>query len=472
MMKRFRKRMIWALLVASLLGAAVGSVAYYASWFNTVEQHLQAWLGNNAPENFMGSDESEFHTVASNSQYDTPTREVPVNIKVQVQRIYGLHLGTPVRVRLIITTLTGTHTSFDTLMAGILTRDTTTWRLYSKPVIVSDTKHDGFRTQVVDLVVAVWESPTTPQPAQPDAGAAPDQAQTQTGAPPVVNPETGEAIAPPQVPAVAPATDAPAGVTGPGGTANATAPATTAPAITPPAVTPPVVPVVPQTPPPPPPPPELWPFTVEFLFATNQMANGLDQWDYVATPTVKFGFAPLFDEPNASEPDLGFTHDSPVHFNEGALLALGAGSLFVLLGFLYLVTTTHRIVRKLRKPVPTPAEVTAYYAAVAEAERSRYRLSYSTQKRHAVRDFLGGATKTDAELAALWQDHPRYADIVDALRIIDNAATFGWMIPTEEREVDELMEALIAERMQPSTESPTSQLINRLGMRSPKPQEG
>ena len=47
-----------------------------------------------------------------------PTRENPVYIEVAVERLYGLHIGTPMKVRYTVKTLNSTKVRFDTLMRG------------------------------------------------------------------------------------------------------------------------------------------------------------------------------------------------------------------------------------------------------------------------------------------------------------------------------------------------------------------
>ena len=69
------------------------------------------------------------------------------------------------------------------------------------------------------------------------------------------------------------------------------------------------------------------------------------------------------------------------------------------------------------------------------------------QIRVAVRDYLGGATCTDEELACLWSTHPFYERIVETLNILQEAVTPGRLSGFEEKQVNKVMDELIQSQL-------------------------
>jgi hypothetical protein len=149
-MKRF-KIYIWSALILVLLIAA-GACTY-----------LYATSANDAPV-LWAVDNTVMHTVAVSSKSMRPTREEPVFIEAQVERLYGLHIGTPVKLRYYVVSQNSVKVRFDTLMRGVISRRATTWRMVGKPKIISETKANGFTVRVIEVLVAVWEPPVLPEP--------------------------------------------------------------------------------------------------------------------------------------------------------------------------------------------------------------------------------------------------------------------------------------------------------------------
>ena len=104
---------------------------------------------------------------------------------------------------------------------------------------------------------------------------------------------------------------------------------------------------------PPPAEAQLWPFSAEFLYSTDKMANGLDKWEYIETPQVKFGFASLM-EPGAKDLDFGPLGDIPDHYNRVAVVLLGTGSVIALAGLTYLGMLGFGWLRRRRLPLELP----------------------------------------------------------------------------------------------------------------------
>jgi hypothetical protein len=375
------KRYLYAALAVALLSTAGAGVVVYAT------------RDNHAPS-LLATDETVMKTVAVNSPDPEATREHPVRIEAQVERLYGLHIGTPVKVRFIVRTKSSTKIRFETLMRGVITRQATTWRMVGQPTIISEEKKDGFMTRIIELTVAVWEPPVMPDPLPP----------------PVVN--------------GANATDAAAAAAAAADAANA-----------------------------PPPEPELWPFVAEIIYSDEYTVSGdqkMDVWKYMRTPPIKFGFASLV-EPDAlksKQPlDMGPLGDAPLHPNRAGVGLIALGGLISLAAAAYLVVLFVGWLRRRRLPVALPAVVTQYRAAIAEAMHVRNKPSFLEQKRVAVRDYLGGASHTDHELAEAWRQHPLHERVVELLNLLSGAVRHGRLSGYEETRVDEHMKLLIDSKL-------------------------
>lgn len=371
-MRRLKLYLYTALAVVLLAGAVAGTMMYAAS-------------DNSAPK-LWATDDSVMKTVAVNSDAKGPTREQPVYIEAQVERLYGLHIGTPIKVRYVVRTLNSTKIRFDTLVRGVLSRYNTTWRLYQKPTVISEEKKEGFTTRVIEMVVAVWEPPVLPDAAPPADKTADPNAAVKAAAP--ADPNAG----PPQA--------------------------------------------------------ELWPFAVEFLYSEDKMANGLPKWVYIETPEIKFGFASLV-EPGAKEFDFGPLGNAADTNNRLGIALIVGGGIVALGGLTYLVAIFVGWLRRRRIPAPLPVEITQYRFAMAQAEAVRYRPSFLEQKRIAVRDYLGGATKPDEDLAEKWRQHPLYERVVEMLGILAEAVKPGRLSGYEEEHVNKVMDELITARLKP-----------------------
>jgi hypothetical protein len=383
-MKRL-KLYLYATACVALLTAAGAGVFIYAT------------RDNSAPT-LMATDDTVMHTVAVNSPDPEATREHPVRIEAQIERQYGLHIGTPMKVRFVVRTLNSTKIRFDTLMRGVLTRSTNTWRMVGKPTIISEVKKDGFTTRVIDLTVAVWEPPVMPDPA-------------------------------------------PQAVDG----ANATAAAQAAEAAAKEG----------------PPQPELWPFVAEFLYSTGTIGEGdqkTDRWDYIKTPPIRFGFASLLepgagatDTRSSADPyrplDIGPLGDVPQYQNRVGLGLIALGSVVSFASFVYLLALFVGWLRRRRMPAALPAEVSQYRAAIAEAMHVRSKPSFLEQKRVAVRDYLGGASRTDQDLSEAWREHPLHERVVELLALLSGAVRYGRLSGYEETRVDEHMKLLIDSKL-------------------------
>jgi hypothetical protein len=399
-----------------LFAAAAVVLAGLAAWGVTT----YSTSDNSAPK-LWATDGTVMHTVAASSDDDGPTREHPVYIIAQVERLYGLHIGTPVKVRYIIKSQNSVKVRFDTLMRGIISRWKSTWRLVDKPVVVSVVRDGGFTTRTIDVVVAVWEPPVMPE-------LAPGKLGPEPAVPPLATPDQTTLA----VDRKAPSTVA----VSPEGAAAAEADAGNQPADA-------------QAAPAPQAPPgkaELWPFTVEFLVSTDKLASGSDKWDYIETPPVKFGFASLV-EPDAKELDIGPMGIVPDSLNPVGIGLIAAGAVTVLGGIVYLCVLCFGWLRVRRTPVPVPEVVIEYRGAMAQAEKARQLRSHLEQFRVAVRDFLGGATLPDAALLHLWQEHPLHEQIADALSIMRQAAANERLTSYEEQRVRRLVEQLIQMRL-------------------------
>jgi hypothetical protein len=369
-MKRF-KIYIWSAVILALLAGAGAGIYLYASSDNSA---VVLWA----------VDDTALHTVAVSSEGKVPTREQPVYIEAQVERLYGLHIGTPVKVRYKIVAQNSVKVRFDTLMRGVISRRPSTWRLLGKPQIVSETSENGFTTHVVELIVAVWEPPVLPEP------------------------KIEAAEVPASVPGSVPAS-----------ADNAPQPRVVA---------------------------ELWPLSVEILVSTEKMENGAPKWDYINTPEVKFGFASLV-EPGATELDYGPIGLVADYNNRVGVALYAFGVVSGACGVLYLLLLMVRGLKQWRQPMVTPASVTTYRQAVAEAETARVTKSHLEQVRVAVRDFLGGATLPNDQLIVRWADHPLSERITDMLGMLDDAVGLGRLSGYEEECVTKVMDLLLLEKI-------------------------
>jgi len=408
-MRNLRKY-LFAAVAVTLLGVAAGGALNYAT--------------DNQPPRFWATDGTVMRTVAASSDEGGPTREHPVYIEAQVERLYGLHIGTPVKVRYIIKAQTSVKVRFDTLTRGILSRWKSTWRLVEPPQLVSQEKANGFTTRTIDVVVAVWEPPVlpelapgkaAPEPAVPDLAKPPETSLSPEFKAPSLgaSPESAAAAQ------SAAATQGTAGADTTGGEATPAAPPGKA---------------------------ELWPFSVEFLISTDTMANGLAKWDYIETPPIKFGFASLV-EPDAKELDMGPMGDIPDSLNRVGIGLVALGSAIILGGMTYLVVLFAGWLRARRLPAPLPVAVVAYRDAIAEAEQARHARSYLEQIRVAVRDYLGGATQPDTSLIGLWEGHALHEEIVEALSMLEQAVVHERLSGYEEQRIKRLIDQLIDARL-------------------------
>jgi hypothetical protein len=398
-----------------LFAAAAVALAGLAAWGVTT----YSTSDNSAPK-LWATDGTVMHTVAASSDDDGPTREHPVYIIAQVERPYGLHIGTPVKVRYIIKSQNSVKVRFDTLMRGIISRWKSTWRLVEKPVVVSVVRDGGFTTRTIDVVVAVWEPPVMPELAPGKPG--PEPAVPSLAAPGETSLAVGRKA--PATVAASPESAAAAQAQGGDQPADAQAAAQAPPGKA-----------------------ELWPFTVEFLVSTDRMANGLDKWDYIETPPIKFGFASLV-EPDAKELDIGPMGIVPDSLNPVGIGIIALGAVTVLGGVVYLCVLFFGWLRRRRTPAPVPAAVIEYRGAVAEAEKARQLRSHLEQFRVAVRDYLGGATISDAALLFEWESHPLYEQIADALTLLREAVANEKLTHYEEQRIRRLMDQLIQMRLE------------------------
>ena len=253
-------------------------------------------------------------------------RDHPVGIKVEVEKLYGIRLGQPVKVRITTRSRNSVKISIDTLLAGKLQRDPSPWRLYSKPQMISEEKVNGFTTRVFVVTVAVWEPPTTPEnlpgnAETPDAAGSACVAAVQKGAPSPVS--------------------------------------------------------------------MLWPFTMEFLISSENMANGLPKWQYMQVPCVNFGFSstlePLAREHGFEFGPLGFV---PPHPLMAGVVMSWAGIAIGGLGCLYLIYLLGSWVRRQQVPLEMPANAKAYHRLMAEAQHIRDSFSPEELEYFAFRDYL------------------------------------------------------------------------------------
>lgn len=395
-------------IVVALVAVLLGGLAAGATWYT---------VRDNSPPKLWAADDTDWTTVAANSDAGGPTREVPVYIEAQVQRLYGLHLGTVNRVRYKIVALTSVKMRFDTLLKGILSRYKTTWEVVEPPKLVSQEKKEGLTTRIVELTVAVWEPPSLPDSmpqGQHTEFLPPPANKDKTAPPPTVaqSPETAQT-------AVAQAATAQA-ATQPGDDANAG-------------------PVEPR----------LWPMTAEFIVSTDDLKNGLPKWEYIETPPINFGFASLV-EPDADKHGLDFgpLGDPPDHPNRVGVAMVRAGYAITACGGAYLVFLMVSWWRRRKQPLPVPREIVLYREAMDSAERAKLTRSHLEQTRVAVRKYLGGATLSDSELIELWAEHPAHDGIVEVLTTLREAGRVGRLNVLEERKIAEVMETLFEERQQ------------------------
>ncbi|MDR3612664.1 MAG: hypothetical protein P4L53_03805 [Candidatus Obscuribacterales bacterium] len=395
-MKRF-KIYVWSAVILVLLSVAGAGIYFYANG------------ANDAPV-LWGLDDTVMHTVAVSSKRMRPTRESPVFIEAQVERLYGLHIGTPVKVRYKIVSQNSVAVRFDTLMRGVISRRASPWRMAGKAKVISTISDNGFTTRVVEVVVAVWESPVMPEPPLPQD--VPPEAVTASinGSP---------------KPAAVPVWPLP---------------------VTPEPPFAQVVPVSVNGVPKPVVGPELWPFSVEILASTEKLENGSAKWDYITTPEVKFGFASLL-EPGASQLDYGPTGRVADYDNRVGVALYDFGIASGASGVIYLLFLMSSYLQQWRKPMVTPASVQVYRQAVAEAETARLTKSHLEQVRVAVREFLGGATLTNDQLLLRFVEHPLFERIADMLGILDDAVGLGRLSGYEEECVTKVMDLLLLEQI-------------------------
>lgn len=395
-------------IVAALVAVLLGGLAAGATWYT---------VRDNSPPQLWGTDDTDWTTVAANSDAGGPTREVPVYIEAQVQRLYGLHLGTVNRVRYKIVALTSVKMRFDTLFKGILSRYKTTWEVVEPPKLISQEKKEGRTTRIIELTVAVWEPPSLPD-SMP-------QGQHSEFLPPPANKDK---MAPPptvaQSPETAQTTKAQAAASQ--DTAQPEDDANAGPVE-----------------------PRLWPMKAEFIVSTDDLKNGLPKWEYIETPPINFGFASLV-EPDADKHGLDFgpLGDPPDHPNRVGVAMVRAGYAITACGGAYLVFLMVSWWRRRKQPLPVPREIVLFREAMVSAERAKLTRSHLEQTRVAIRNYLGGATLSDEELLALWAEHPKHNRISEVLATLRAAASEGRLNVLEERRIAEVMEALVEERQQ------------------------
>jgi hypothetical protein len=401
-MKRiFKLKGLRTYLAAALAVILLGCVATGVGWYA---------YSDNPPPQLWGVDDTTWLTVASNSETGGPTREKPVYIEAQVERLYGLHIGTPIRVRYKIVAQNSVKMRFETLKRGILSRYRTTWRIVEPPKLVSEVSKDGFTTRILELTVAVWEPPSLPEsvPLPPPTNFLPPPKSQQKTAPPVAvaqSPETAAA----------------------GATAPVAAPPTAEDAVE-----------------------QLWPFTVEFVVSWEDWKPNNPKWVYIETPPVQFGFASLV-EPDADQHglDMGPLADVPEHRNRIGVAMVQAGYVVAFGGGVYLVALFIGWLRRRRLPTPIPGEVVAYREALATAEQAKHMRSHLVQVRIAVREFFGGATLADEDLVALWANHPQQHLVAETLAVLSGAVLAGRLSAFDERKIAEAMDSIVEERLRP-----------------------
>ena len=405
------KSYLVATLAAVLLGSAVAGVAWYA-------------FQPNPPAQLWGVDDTTWVPVARNMDTPGPTRLDPVWIEASVERIYGWHIGTPIRVRYEIVALSSVKMRFETLKKGILSRYKTTWRAVEPPRLVSEVKKDGYTTRIIEMTVAVWEPPALPD-------SVPVGAPTNFIPPPASDQHT----APPATVAASPESAA-AGVSDP---ATAT---------------------VPQPAPAGPVEARLWPFAVEFVVSTD-VKN--EPWKYIETPPINFGFASLL-EPDADQHGLDFgpLTDAPDHPNRVGVALVNAGYVISAGGVVYLGVLFFAWLRRRKVPRCLPEEVVRYRLSIEEAERTKYQHSHLELVRIAVRDFLGGATLTDIDLIKRWGEKPKSEQVVETLETLSMAVSAGRLNTFDEQRVAEAMNSLIEDRLKLDAPAETSRW-SRLG---------
>lgn len=333
------------------------------------------WVtGGNDPLQLWATHDTTFTTVA---KFYSDGRDHPISIEVQVQSLVGLRLGQPTRVRIKTRSQNSVKISYETIMAGKLQRDPTTWELYDKPTLIFQERNEGFTTRVFEVVAAVWEPPTTIEnlPGNTEAPNAPGaECVAQVYA------TTGAALA--SSPGAQP-------VQGP----------------------------------------ILWPFTMEFLYSSKNMANGLPKWQYQQIPCVNFGFSSTL-EPNASEngEDLGPLGDVPKHDLLAGVFMERAGMAFMAMGSIWMVWLFISWVRRQYKLVELPLNAQRFQSGIKEA--AYIRDSYTAQELEyfAFLDYLstlGGdievsdATISDAAVVERWRGHRQYEQIAETVRFLD-----------------------------------------------------
>jgi hypothetical protein len=403
------KSYLIASLAAALLVSAGAGVAWYA-------------FQPNPPAKLWAVDDTTWVPVVRNSDAAGPTRENPVWIEAQVERLYGWHIGTPIHVRYKIVALSSVKMRFETLKKGILSRYKTTWRVVEPPQLVSEVKKEGYKTRIIDLVVAVWEPPSLPEsvPLAAPTNFMPPPASSQRQPDPVVTAASPETAATSD--AAAPNSDT---------TATDGAPVEA----------------------------RLWPFSVEFVVSTDEKN---EPWRYIETPAINFGFASLL-EPDADQHGLDFgpMTDAPDHPNRVGVALVNAGYVVSAGGVLYLGVIFFRWLRRRKLPRLLPEEVVRYRLSIEAAERSKNMRSHFEQVRIAVRDFLGGASLPDNDLIARWSDTPRGEKVAQALDILTKAVSAGRLNTFEELRVAEAMNSLIEDRLK--LDAPAKSRWSRLG---------
>src|SRR5579883_2052564 len=204
------------------------------------------WYGctPNTAARLWGVDDTTWVTYAKNMDGTGPTADHPVYIEAQAERLYGLKIGTPMRVHYIIKTTSDVKPQFDTLMQGVLLHYKSPWRLVARPQPPSHDTKDGITTWDLEVTVAVWEPPSVDgEPGKP----------IDFIEPPNADPAPAKAAEPgAEQPAKADLSGAP-----PESSANQSAE------------------------------PRLWPFKLEFLVLSGKPIKR----QYIETPPLNFGFS-------------------------------------------------------------------------------------------------------------------------------------------------------------------------------------
>jgi hypothetical protein len=417
----FKLRSLKSYLVAALAALLFGGAVAGVSWYS---------FSDNPPAQLWGVDDTTWVPVAWNSDTTGPTRENPVYIEAQVERLYGLRIGTPIRVLYRIVALNSVHMRFDTLKKGILSRYKTTWRVVEPMKLVWEESKEGYTTRIVELTVAVWEPPSLPE-------SVPVGAHTDFLEPPasdVGKPNLSNIPSSP-VATAASAETAAATAAAPPAAATAAPLAGAKPEAAPPAEAAPAAPVEPQ----------LWPFTAEFIVSTDEKNQ---PWKYIETPPINFGFSSLL-EPHADEHglDWGPLGDAPFHRNRVGIALVNGGNVITAGGVIYLGVLCFVWWRRRKLPHPVPEDVVRYRQAIESAQQAKHARSYLEQLRIAVREYLGGATLADKDLIELWGEHPRREKVAQALETLSQASRAGRLNIFDEEKITDAIDSLVEDRL-------------------------